>query len=77
MNQPLTRFFTPWLIFLRELLPASLLEEVKNNDSDLAWVLETLKEFELIVDSYEQPRQRPTDYQEQKINKGGQAKKTH
>jgi len=47
----------------------------KKNDSDLALVLEILKEFELIVDSYEQPRQRPTDYQEQKINKGGQAKK--
>jgi hypothetical protein len=61
---------------LRELLRASLLEQVKKTDSDLAWVLETLKEFELIVDSYEQPRQRPTDYQEQKINKGGQEKNT-
>jgi hypothetical protein len=58
-------------------LPASLLEQVKKNDSALAWVLEILKEFELIVDSYEQPIQIPTDYQEQKINQGGQAKKTH
>ena len=53
---------------MRELLPASLLEQVKNNDSDLAWVLEILTEFELIVDSYDQPRERPTDYQEQKKN---------
>jgi hypothetical protein len=40
-------------------------------------VLEILTEFELIVDSYDQPVERPTDYQEQKNNKGGQAKKTH
>ncbi len=59
---------------MRELLPASLLEQVKKNDFDLGWGLEILKEFELIVDSYEQPIQRPTDYQEQKINKGGKKK---
>jgi hypothetical protein len=62
---------------LRELLPASLLEQVKKNDSDLAWVLEILTEFELIVDSYDHPLKRPKDYQEQKKNKGVQAKKTH
>jgi hypothetical protein len=62
---------------LRELLPASLLEQVKKNNFDRAWVREILKEFELIVDSYEQPIQRPTDNEEQKKNKGGQAKETH
>ena len=31
-------------------------------------MLEILTEFELIVDSYDQPRERPTDYQEQKKN---------
>jgi hypothetical protein len=58
--------FHRWLKSLRELLPASLLEQVKKNDSDLAWVREILKEFELIVDSYEQPIERPTDYQSRK-----------
>ena len=67
--------FHRWVKILRELLPASLLEQVKKNDSDLAWVLEILKEFELIVDSYEQPLQRPTDYQEQKKNYSGKQKR--
>lgn len=47
-------------------MPASLLEQVKKTDSDLAWVREILTEFELIVDSYEQQIERPTDYQEPK-----------
>jgi hypothetical protein len=34
--------FHRWLKILRELLPASLLEQVKKNDSDLAWVIEIL-----------------------------------
>jgi len=38
----------------------------KKNDADRAWVLEILSEVELIVDSYEQPLQRPTDNEEQK-----------
>jgi hypothetical protein len=69
--------FHRWPKILRELLPASLLEQVKKNDSDLAGVLEILTEFELIVDSYDQPVKRPTNYQEQKKNKGGQTKNTH
>jgi hypothetical protein len=67
--------FHRWVKILRELLPASLLEQVKKNDSDRAWVLETLKEFELIVDSYEQPIQRPTDNEEQKKNYSGKQKR--
>jgi len=58
--------FHKWIKFFRELLPASLLEQVKKNDSQWQWVLEILSEFELIVDSYEQPRKRPRDYKEQK-----------
>ncbi len=58
-------------------MPASLLEQIKKNDSARAWVREILKEVELIVDSYEQPIQRPRDYEEPKKNKGGQAKETH
>jgi len=67
--------FQRWVKILRELLPASLLEQVKKNDSDLAWVREILTEFELIVDSYEQPRERPTDYQEQKKYYSGKQKR--
>ena len=58
--------FHRWVKILRELLPASFLEQIKKNDSDLEWVLEVLTEFELIVDSYEQPIERPTDDREQK-----------
>ena len=67
--------FHRWVKILRELLPASLLEQVKKNDSDLEWVLEVLTEFELIVDSYEQPIERPTDDREQKKNYSGKQKR--
>ena len=58
--------FYYWLGILRDLLPASLIEQVKKNDSEWAWLQEILSDFELIVDSCEQPRERPTEYQEQK-----------
>jgi hypothetical protein len=67
--------FHRWVKILRELLPASLLEQVKKNDGYRAWVLEILKEFELIVDSYEQPIQRPTDNEEQKKTYSGKQKR--
>lgn len=51
--------FHYWLKIFRELLPASMLEQVNNPDSDYAIVQELLTEFELVVDSYEQPRERP------------------
>ncbi|PSB47287.1 IS5/IS1182 family transposase [Cyanosarcina cf. burmensis CCALA 770] len=57
--------FHYWLKILREVLPASLLEQVENQESDYAIVQEILTEFKLIVDSYEQPRERPTDNKEQ------------
>ncbi|MBA4457738.1 DDE endonuclease, partial [Cylindrospermopsis raciborskii CS-506_B] len=47
-------------------MPPSLLEQVKKNSSDYEVVKEILTEFELIVDSYEQPIDRPGEYQEQK-----------
>ncbi|WP_233427977.1 transposase [Planktothrix agardhii] len=61
---------------LRELLPASLVEQIKKNESDWEWVEKILLEFELVVDSYEQPIQRPTDNEEQKKYYSGK-KKTH
>ncbi|UKP01156.1 transposase [Nostoc sp. UHCC 0870] len=58
--------FNYWLPNLRELLPSSLLEQVKKNASDYEVVKEMLTEYELIVDSYEQVRERPRDNDEQK-----------
>jgi len=58
--------FHYWLKILRKILPASLLEQVEKNESEYAIVLEVLTEFQLIVDSTEQARERPSDNQEQK-----------
>ncbi|MCC5668266.1 transposase family protein [Nostoc sp. CHAB 5784] len=57
--------FNYWLPILRELLPSSLIEQVKKNESDLMVVKEILTDYELIVDSYEQVRERPGDNKEQ------------
>ena len=57
--------FNYWLPHLRELLPSSLLEQVKKNAAEHAIVKEILTEYELIVDTYEQVRERPGDKDEQ------------
>lgn len=57
--------FNYWLPQLRELLPCSLLEQVKKNAADYEIVKEILTEYELIVDTYEQVRERPGDPDEQ------------
>ena len=57
--------FNNWLPKLRELLPCSLLEQVKKNAADYEIVKEILTEYELIVDTYEQVRERPGDKDEQ------------
>ncbi len=44
--------FNYWLPILRELLPSSLIEQLKKNESDLTVVKEILTDYELIVDSY-------------------------
>jgi hypothetical protein len=67
--------FHRWVKILRDLLPASVLEQVKKNDDERAWVLENLNDIELIVDSYDQPIQRPTDNEEQKKNYSGKQKR--
>ena len=67
--------FHYWLEILRELLPASLLEQVKNQPSDYEIVQELWAEFELLVDSTEQPRERPGEYKEQKKFYSGKKKK--
>jgi len=57
--------FNYWLPLLKELLPSSLIEQVKKKESDSEIVKEMLTQYELIVDSYEQLRERPGDNKEQ------------
>ncbi len=57
--------FNYWLPILRELLPSSLIEQVKKNELDYEVVKEVLTEYELTVDSYEQVRERPVSNEEQ------------
>lgn len=57
-------------------MPASLLEEVKKNENESLWVKEILTELELIVDTTEQSRERPSEYEEQKKYYSGK-KKNH
>ena len=47
---------------------------MEKHESDYALVLELLKEFKLIVDSMEQPRERPTDNSEQQEYFSGKKK---
>jgi hypothetical protein len=58
--------FHKWLPIFVSLLPASLLEEVTARPSDLEWVKEILCNSELIIDSTEQPIERPVDKEIQK-----------
>jgi hypothetical protein len=66
--------FHYWLKILRNILPASLIEQVEIHESDYAIALELLKEFQLIVDSMEQPRSRPSGNQEQQEYFSGKKK---
>jgi uncharacterized protein (UPF0335 family) len=68
--------FHYWIDILRELLPPSLLEQVKKNENEYLWVKEILTELELIVDTTEQSRERPSEYEEQKKYYSGK-KKNH
>lgn len=68
--------FNYWFPLLQLLLPSSLLEQIKKNASDYEIVQEILTNYELIVDSAEQPRERPGEYKEQKKYYSGK-KKNH
>lgn len=66
--------FHYWLKILEKLLPPSLMEQLKKKnieDEDLA---QMFNESRLIVDSFEQPIERPGDYQTQKENYSGKKK---
>ena len=58
--------FHYWRKIFREILPSSLLEQVGNQEGDLIIVQEILTNFKLLVDSVEQPIDRPSDNEEQK-----------
>ena len=58
--------FHYWLPILRDVLPSSLLEEWGKSLQDNEFVQELLTSYSLLVDSAEQPRERPSDYQEPK-----------
>jgi len=68
--------FNYWQGVFREVLPASLMETIKKLEIKLEDFQEELEKHELIVDSSEQARERPLDYQEQKKYYSGK-KKNH
>ena len=67
--------FHYWLTILRDILPASLLEQVSNNESDLLFVQEVLTNFRLLVDSLEQPIYKNSDQKEQQKYFSGKKEK--
>lgn len=66
--------FNYWQELFREGLPASLLEQIKKSEENEVEVQEQLHQYELIVDSGEQERERPSDYQTQKKYYSGKQK---
>lgn len=68
--------FHYWLPIFHDLLPESLFVQLQDQDSDWAFAEEILEQHELIIDSSEQERERPSGYQDQEIYYSGY-KKTH
>ncbi len=66
--------FHKWLLVLRKILPASLLEQLENQPQNREMLLSFLEEIELLVDTTEQARERPGAYQEQKKFYSGKQK---
>lgn len=66
--------FNYWQDLLREGLPASLLEQVKKYPENESQIREKVRQYELIVDSEEQDRERPGDYKTQKEYYSGKQK---
>ncbi len=66
--------FNYWVDILREILPASQIEEVESDSQKYQELQRILCEYELIIDSAEQATARPVNYQEQKIYYSGKKK---
>jgi hypothetical protein len=67
--------FTYWQKLFEGELPPSLLEQIKKCQEEEI-IIEQLRDYELIVDSAEQPVERPTDERTKNIL-FGKAKKTY
>ena len=66
--------FNYWQSLFREGLPASLLEQIKKSQENEEVLREELQQYDLIVDSEEQDRERPSLYQTQKKYYSGKQK---
>ncbi|MBD2607037.1 transposase family protein [Scytonema hofmannii FACHB-248] len=66
--------FHYWIKIIREILPSSLLEQMEDSEGDFMIVQEILTNFQLLVDSLEQPIDRPSDNEEQKKFYSGKKK---
>ena len=66
--------FNYWIKIIRKILPSSLMEQAKKDKEELELIKEMLTKHELIVDSWEQPRERPKDNQTQKEYYSGKKK---
>ena len=62
-------------MILRFILPTNLLEEVERNGGDLSKILQELEEYRLLVDSFEQDREKPSDNDIQKKYYSGKKKR--
>lgn len=58
--------FNYWVDILRDILPASQMEQASKSSQKYEELRRILSRYELIVDSTEQAIERPGDYQEQK-----------
>ena len=67
--------FHYWLPILRDVLPSSLFEEWERQTEIDELMKELLAEKKLLVDSTEQPRERPSDYEEQEKYFSGKKKR--
>ena len=66
--------FNYWIKIIRKILPSSLMEQAKKDKEELEMIKEMLTKHELIVDSWEQSRERPKDNQTQKEYYSGKKK---
>lgn len=66
--------FNYWVEILRDILPASQMEEVKGSEQKYKELRQLLTEYQLIVDSAEQPIAKPVDYESQKDYYSGKKK---
>lgn len=66
--------FNYWVDILRDILPASQMEQASKSSQKYEELRRILSRYELIVDSTEQAIERPGDYQEQKQYYSGKKK---